>query len=148
MESVNMVNAPLIAKERNIEVTEIKHDREGDYHTLIRVKVESDRYARDVAGTLFGGGKPRLVAIKGIPIEAELGRHMLYFTNKDKPGFIGHVGQALGDAGVNIATFHLGRNAPGGDAICLIEIDGPVPDGLLQLLAGLPHVVQAKALSF
>ena len=148
MESVNMVNAPLIAKERNIEVTEIKHDREGDYHSLVRVKIESDRYVRDVAGTLFGGNRPRLVEIKGIPIEAELGRHMLYFTNKDKPGFIGAVGKALGDAGVNIATFHLGRNEPGGDAICLVEVDGPVPPELLQKLAGLPHVVQAKALSF
>jgi len=73
---------------------------------------------------------------------------MLYFTNQDKPGFIGKVGTALGDAGVNIATFHLGRSTPGGDAICLIEVDGPVPPDLLAKLRGLPHVVQAKALSF
>ena len=67
---------------------------------------------RAVAGTLFGGDKPRIVEIKGIQIEAELGRHMLYVTNQDKPGFIGRLGTLLGEAGINIATFHLGRSAP------------------------------------
>jgi D-3-phosphoglycerate dehydrogenase len=145
---VNMVNAPILARERGIDVTEVKHESCGGYHTMVRVVVSTAAYTRDVAGTLFSGDKPRLVAIKGIPIEAELGRHMLYFTNQDKPGFIGRVGTALGQAGVNIATFHLGRSEPGGDAICLIEVDGAVPPKLLAELRGLPHVVQAKALSF
>jgi D-3-phosphoglycerate dehydrogenase / 2-oxoglutarate reductase len=148
IETVNMVNAPILARERGIDVTEVKHESCGGYHTMVRVVVSTAAYTRDVAGTLFSGDKPRLVAIKGIPIEAELGRHMLYFTNQDKPGFIGRVGTALGQAGVNIATFHLGRSEPGGDAICLIEVDGAVPPKLLAELRGLPHVVQAKALSF
>jgi D-3-phosphoglycerate dehydrogenase / 2-oxoglutarate reductase len=148
IETVNMVNAPILARERGIDVTEIKHESCGGYHTMIRIGIATDTYTRDVAGTLFSGDKPRLVEIKGIPIEAELGRHMLYFTNEDKPGFIGRVGTALGDAGVNIATFHLGRNAPGGDAICLIEVDGPIAPPLLAKLRSLPSVVQAKTLSF
>jgi len=148
IETVNMVNAPILARERGIEVKEVKQDNCGGYQTLIRVAITTDGYSRDVAGTLFSGDKPRLVSIKGISIEAELGRHMLYFTNKDQPGFIGRVGTALGDAGVNIATFHLGRNTPGGDAICLIEVDGAVSPALLAQLRALPHVVQAKALSF
>jgi len=148
IETVNMVNAPILARERGIDVTEVKHESCGSYHTMVRLVVTTETYTRDVAGTLFSGDKPRLVSIKGIPIEAELGRHMLYFTNQDKPGFIGRVGTALGEAGVNIATFHLGRSEPGGDAICLIEVDGAVPPKLLAELRGLPHVVQAKALSF
>ncbi len=148
LDSVNMVNAPLLARERNIEVTEIKHDRPGDYQSLMRLAVATDRRTRDVAGTLFGGDKPRIVEIKGIRIEAELGRHMLYTTNEDKPGFIGRLGTLLGEAGVNIATFHLGRSAPGADAIALIEVDQPLSDAQLAQVRAIPGVVQAEALVF
>jgi D-3-phosphoglycerate dehydrogenase len=148
LDSVNMVNAPVMARERNIEVTEIKHDRPSDYLSLIRLAVTTDRRARDVAGTLFGGDKPRIVEIKGIRVEAELGHHMLYTTNEDKPGFIGRIGSLLGEAGVNIATFHLGRSAPGADAIALIEVDQPISDTLLARVREIPGVVQAEPLSF
>jgi D-3-phosphoglycerate dehydrogenase len=148
LDSVNMVNAPVLARERNIEVTEIKHDRPGDYQSMMRLAVTTDRRTRDVCGTLFGGDKPRIVEIKGIRIEAELGRHMLYTTNEDKPGFIGRLGTLLGEAGVNIATFHLGRSAPGADAIALIEVDQAVPDALLAKVRRIPGVVQAEALAF
>ncbi len=148
LDNVNMVNAPLIARERDIEVSEVKHSRTGDFQTLIRLSVTTDRQTRAVAGTLFGGGKPRLVEIKGIAIEAELGRHMLYITNRDKPGFIGRLGTLLGDAGINIATFHLGRSAPGADAIALIEVDQPVTEEVLGRIRAIQDVVQATALSF
>jgi D-3-phosphoglycerate dehydrogenase len=147
LDSVNLVNAPLIARERDIEVTEVKHDRPGDYHTLVRLSVTTDRRTRNVAGTLFGD-KPRLVEIKGIRVEAELGRHMLYVTNEDKPGFIGRLGTILGAAGVNIAVFHLGRLAPGGDAVALIEVDQPLDEALLAAVRSIPGVVQAEALDF
>jgi D-3-phosphoglycerate dehydrogenase len=148
VETVNMVNAPVIAKERNIEVSETKNAREGDYHTLIRVTVTTEVRSRSVAGTLFGGDKPRLVEIKGIPIEAELGPYVLYVTNQDKPGFIGALGSLLGKYGVNIATFHLGRTQPGGDAILLAQVDQPLTDAIIEDVRALPQVVQAKALSF
>ena len=148
VESVNMVNAPVIAKERNIDVSETKNAREGDYHTLVRVTVTTEVRSRSVAGTLFGGDKPRLVEIKGIPIEAELGPHVLYVTNQDKPGFIGALGSLLGRHGVNIATFHLGRANAGGDAILLAQVDQPLTDKIIEEVRALPQVVQAKALSF
>ena len=148
VESVNMVNAPVIAKERNIDVSETKNAREGDYHTLIRVTVTTEVRSRSVAGTLFGGDKPRVVEIKGIPIEAELGPHVLYVTTRDKPGFIGALGSLLGKHGVNIATFHLGRAEPGGDAILLTQVDQPLTDAIIEEVRALPQVVQAKALSF
>ena len=148
MGGVNMVNAPLLARERGIEVSEIRHDRDGEYQSLIRLSVRTQNRVRAVAGTLFGGDKPRIVEIDGIALEAELGRTMLYMVNKDEPGLIGRLGTALGDAGVNIATFQLGRAAPGGDALALVETDGELPAGLLERLRGLPGVVQVRKLAF
>jgi D-3-phosphoglycerate dehydrogenase len=148
LDSVNMVNAPVLARERDIDVAEVKHERDCDYQTLIRLTVTTDRRSRSVAGTLFGGTKPRLVQIKGIEIEAELGPHMLYITNEDKPGFIGALGTTLGEAGVNIATFHLGRAERGKDALALIEVDGQIPAETLKRIEALEHVIQAKALRF
>ena len=148
MDSINMVNAPVVAKERNIDVTEIQHERPGDYKTMIRLTVTTEKRNRDVAGTLFADERPRIVAVRGIELEAELGAHMLYITNLDKPGLIGSLGTLLGDAGVNIATFHLGRAEAGGDALALIEVDEPVSEQVLEKVAALPLVLQAKALSF
>jgi len=147
-EGVNMVNAPLVARERNIEVTESKHSRDGDYNTLLRFTVETDRRERSVAGTLFGGRKPRLVEVKGIAVEAELSPHMLYITNLDKPGFIGAVGKIFGDAGINIATFHLGRADAGGEAVALLALDDAVPAHLLNQVRALPNIRQATPLKF
>lgn len=148
LDSVNMVNAPVLARQRDIGVAETKYERDCDYQTLIRVTLETEMQERSVAGTLFGGSKPRLVEIKGIQVEAQLGQHMLYLTNHDKPGVIGEVGRILADAGLNIATFHLGRTHAGGDAICLIELDGGVPSRVLDQVRALPQVVRAEPLRF
>ena len=118
--SVNMVNAPLICRQRDIRVSETRRAEGGDYQTLMRITVTTERRERSVAGTVFAGNKPRLVDIEGIPLEAELGHHVLFVRNNDKPGFIGALGNALAAAQVNIATFHLGRTAPGEDAIALV----------------------------
>jgi D-3-phosphoglycerate dehydrogenase len=146
MDSVNMVNAPIIARDRDIDVTESTHERANDYQTLIRLTVETENSTRTVAGTLFGGDKPRLVEVNGIAMEAELGATMLYVANKDRPGFIGNLGRTLGEAGINIATFHLGRAEAGGDAIALVNTDGLVGDETLEKLRALTDVVQAEAL--
>jgi D-3-phosphoglycerate dehydrogenase len=148
LDSVNVVNAPVMARERDIEVSSICHERDCDYQTLIRLTVTAERGERAVAGTLFGGKKPRLVEIKGIPIEAELTQHMLYITNEDKAGFIGALGTVLGDAGVNIATFHLGRNQPGGDALALVELDEEIAAEVLEAVRRLPHIKQAVPIRF
>lgn len=148
LESVNMVNAPLVAKERGIDVTESINDREDDYQTLIRLCITTENQTRDIAGTLFGDDRPRIVSIKGINMEAELGPHMLYITNQDKPGFIGAMGSILGDAEVNIATFHLGRDQKKGEAIALIEIDSELSKNTMDMVCKLPQVTQVKALNF
>ena len=148
MDSVNMVNAPIIARERNIDVSEVVHDREGDYHTLIKLTVTTEKRRRSVAGTLFSNQKPRIVQVDDVSLEAELTPHMLYVVNDDKPGFIGALGSELGEAGVNIATFSLGRSAEQQRAIALVAVDGPVEDALVASLGKLKHVRQAKRLSF
>ncbi len=148
MEGVNMVNAPVAARERGIDVAETVHDRPSEYQTLVRVTVETDRLSRSVAGTLFASSRPRIVAIKDIRVEADFARHMLYVTNKDKPGFIGRFGATLAGAGINIATFHLGRAEAGGDAICLVSVDEKVPEDVLAMVRTLPLVMQATSLTF
>jgi D-3-phosphoglycerate dehydrogenase / 2-oxoglutarate reductase len=149
MEGVNMVSAPVLARDHGIEVSEATHDRVGDYQSLVRITVTTEEgLTRAVAGTLIGNGRPRLVEIKGIKVEADFAPHMLYVTNKDKPGFIGRFGMTLADAGVNIATFHLGRAAQGEDAICLVSTDGDTPDEVLAKVRALPLVMQATTLSF
>jgi D-3-phosphoglycerate dehydrogenase / 2-oxoglutarate reductase len=146
--AVNMVNAPIVARERGIEVAETVHERRGDYASLLRVTVVTDGYERSVAGTLVGEARPRLVEIKGIAVEADFAPDMLYVTNQDKPGFIGRFGMVLANAGINIATFHLGRAAQGGDAICLVSLDAPMPEPVLAELRSLPLVMQATPLRF
>jgi D-3-phosphoglycerate dehydrogenase len=147
-EGANMVNAPVLARERGIDVAETVHDRPSEYQTLVRVTVETDALSRSVAGTLFAGSRPRIVEIKGIKVEADFARHMLYVTNQDKPGFIGRFGATLAGAGINIATFHLGRAEQGGDAICLVSVDEPVAEDVLAMVRTLPLVVQATSLAF
>ena len=148
IEGANMVNAPVLAHERGIDVSETVHDRPSEYQTLVRLTVTTDEQTRSLAGTLFAGAKPRIVEIKGIPIEADFARHMLYVTNQDKPGFIGRFGATLAEAGINIATFHLGRAQPGGTRSASFSVDDPVPETVLWCVRDLPLVMQATSLSF
>ncbi|WP_116092544.1 phosphoglycerate dehydrogenase [Sphingomonas crusticola] len=147
-DTVNMVNAPHLAKERGLDVREVRHDREGDYHTLIRVSVQTSQGERSVSGTLFANSQPRLVEIFGVKVEADLTERMLYIVNEDAPGFIGRLGTTLGEAGVNIGTFHLGRRAAGGEAVLLLSVDQPVDGETLEKVKALPGVRTVKALEF
>jgi D-3-phosphoglycerate dehydrogenase len=147
-DTVNMVNAPYLAKERGLDVREIRHEREGDYHTLLTVTVGTEDGKRRVAGTLFGNRAPRLVDIFGVAVEAELAGQMIYIVNTDAPGFIGALGTALGEAGVNIATFNLGRRDAGGEAVALVAVDDPIAPQLVRKLHDLPGVREVVPLSF
>ena len=146
--NVNMVSAPAIAKQRDIKVSEMISSDVEEFQTFIRVTVTTEAQTRTVSGTLFAGDKPRVVEIKGISIDAELGPHMLFITNKDRPGIIGALGTLLGEAGINIATFNLGRSAPKADAIALIEVDEPVSEAIVEKVRALPQMVRAVGLSF
>lgn len=147
-QTVNMVNAPFLAKERGLDVREVRHDREGEYRTLVRVTVSTSQGERSVAGTLFGNGQPRLVEIFGIGIEADLDGDMLYIVNSDAPGFIGRIGTLLGENSINIGTFHLGRRDAGGEAVLLLSLDSPVPQNVLKQACEIQGVRVVKALKF
>jgi len=147
-DTVNMVNAPFLAKERGLDVREVRHEREADYHTLVRVTVGTEAGDRSVAGTLFGNQAPRLVELFGIKVEADLAGPMLYIVNEDAPGFIGRLGTTLGEAGVNIGTFHLGRRSAGGEAVLLLSLDEDVSPELIAKVRTLPGVKTAMALKF
>jgi D-3-phosphoglycerate dehydrogenase len=148
LQDVNVVSAPIVAKERGMVIEEITREGECDYESLITVTLTTERQTRSVSGTVFADGRPRIVNIKGIRMDAEFGPSMIYITNLDKPGFIGTFSSTLGVAGINIATFHVGRDAPGGNAIALIEIDGELPPKVLEAVRALPQVQQAKPLRF
>jgi D-3-phosphoglycerate dehydrogenase len=145
---VNMVSGPIVAKERGIKVEEVKRGQEGAYETYMRVVVKTERQERTVAGTVFSDGKPRIVQINTVPVDAEFAHNMLYTENADKPGHIGALGTLLGSEGVNIATFNLGREEQGGRAIALVSVDERVEDATLAKVVQLPHVVRAARLSF
>jgi len=145
---INVVSAPVVAKERGMVVDEVVRAAQSDYESVITVTVTTERQERSVSGTVYADGKPRLIDVKGIRVDAEFGPSMIYVTNEDKPGFIGKFASILGDAKVNIATFNLGRHNQGGDAIALVEVDGVVPADVLAKVQALPQVKQAKALTF
>ena len=149
LSEVNMVNAPVVAKERGIKVSETRRPQQGAYEGYIKITATlADATTRRVAGTVFSDGRPRLIQVKGINLDAEFAPHMLYVINEDKPGFIGKLGTILGDAQANIASFALGRSAPGEDAIALVEIDGGVNEKALAEIRKLPVVKMAQALAF
>jgi D-3-phosphoglycerate dehydrogenase / 2-oxoglutarate reductase len=145
---VNVVSAPTVAAHRGIVVEEMTRAAEGDYESFITLTVTTVEQSRAIGGTVFHDGKPRILSIKGIKVDAEFTPSMIYVTNEDKPGFIGRFASCLGDAGVNIATFALGRDEPGGSAIALVSIDGAAPPEVLAKVSKIKGVRQAAALQF
>jgi D-3-phosphoglycerate dehydrogenase len=145
---VNMVSAPVVARERGIHISETRKDAQGAFGSYIRLIVTTEQQTRTVAGTIYSDGRPRIIQIKGIGLEAEPMANMLYTTNTDTPGYIGALGTKLGALGINIATFALGRAERSGEAIALLGVDEPVDATMLEEIRALPQVRQAKALRF
>ncbi|TPW32713.1 phosphoglycerate dehydrogenase [Pararhizobium mangrovi] len=145
---VNMVSAPVMVKEKGVVLSENRRDKSSVFDGFIEMTVKTEEMTRSVAGTVFSDGKPRFIRIKGINMDAEVGQHMVYTTNHDVPGMIGLLGTTFGKAGVNIANFSLGRDKPGGDAIALLYVDGPVGQDVLDLVTQNAEVQSAKALTF
>jgi len=145
---VNMVSAPVVAKERGIKISTTKQDKSGAFEGYVKVTVVTDKRERSIGGTVFSDGKPRFIQIKGINIDAEIGRHMLYTTNEDVPGIIGVLGQTMGENGVNIANFTLGRADAGGEAIALLYVDADVPEAAINALGATGKFQQIRQLHF
>ncbi|HMK84685.1 MAG TPA: phosphoglycerate dehydrogenase [Steroidobacteraceae bacterium] len=147
MPDVNMVSAPLVLKQRGTPLTESKRDTSPIYGSLIRIGVLTGGRWRTLAGVVNPGGA-KIVEVKGMALEADFHPVMLLINNLDKPGFVGALGTMLGEANINIATFHLGRQAEGQDAIAIVGVDQVVPEAIQQRLRRLPHVRYVKVLTF
>ncbi|MDE3238173.1 MAG: phosphoglycerate dehydrogenase [Paracoccaceae bacterium] len=145
---VNLVSAPVVAKERGIQVSTTRQDKSGAFDAYIKVTVVTDKRERSVAGTCFSDGKPRFIQIKGINIDAEVGRYMLYTTNEDVPGIIGLLGMTMGKNGVNIANFTLGRSGVGKEAIAILYLDQPINPAVIAVLEGSGMFQQVRPLEF
>ena len=145
---VNMVSAPIIARERGIQISTTNQHKSGAFEGYVKLTVVTDKRERSIAGTVFSDGKPRFIQIKGINIDAEIGANMLYTTNEDVPGIIGTLGQTMGENGVNIANFTLGRADRGGEAIALLYVDDEVPAPIIAKLEQTGMFKQVKPLAF
>ncbi len=145
---VNMVSAPVVARERGIQIATTSQEKSGVFDAFIKLTVVTDKRERSIAGTCFSDGKPRFIQIKGINIDAEIGRHMLYTTNEDVPGIIGLLGMTMGKNGVNIANFTLGRSVAGSEAIAILYLDQPLDPKIVALLEGTGMFNQVKPLRF
>jgi D-3-phosphoglycerate dehydrogenase len=145
---VNMVSAAINAKERGMRLEEVTRGQDGAFESYIKLTVRTDEYDRSVAGTVFSDGRPRIIQVRDIEMEFEPQPHMLFVRNADKPGFIGRFGMVMGEAQVNIATLNLGRDKPGGDAICIVAVDEPVSDEVMAKVRALPQVVRVNRLQF
>ena len=145
---VNMVSAPVVAKERGVKISTTKQDKSGAFEGYVKITVVTDKRERSIGGTVFSDGKPRFIQIKGINIDAEIGQHMVYTTNEDVPGIIGTLGQTMGENGVNIANFTLGRSDAGGEAIALLYVDAPVPEAAIKALHATGKFQQIRPLQF
>jgi D-3-phosphoglycerate dehydrogenase len=143
-ETVNFVNAPFIARERGIEVKEIKSSDAGDYQNMLKLSIRSGEKTHTVAGTLFGRKDPRIIAVDGFPVEIIPEGTVIVVYNNDKPGVIGNVGSLMARYSINIAWMHFGRETVGGMAITVVAVDTPVTDEQMEELRALPNILSAR----
>ncbi len=143
-ENVNYVNAPLIAKDRGIEVKVSKTSSGSEYTSLVTVRVKASGREMAIAGTLNSKKEPRIVQVDNFPMETVPEGDMLVLMNNDKPGVIGGIGMLLGQNGVNIARMQFGREKQGGLAMSVVSIDNQVSDGLMAKIRQLPNVLSVK----
>jgi len=143
-ETVNFVNAPVITKERGIEVKEMKSPDGGDYQSMIILRVKADRKEHRLSGTLLGRTDPRIVRIDDFAVEIVPEGTMLFMYNNDRPGVIGNIGSYLGKCNINIARMHFGREREGGMAISVVNIDSPISESQLEDLKKMPNILSVK----
>ncbi|WP_323716110.1 phosphoglycerate dehydrogenase [Paracoccus aminovorans] len=145
---VNMVSAPVMAAERGVQLQTTTQAKSGVFDGYIKVTMVTEKRERSIAGTVFSDGKPRFIQIRGINVDAEIGAHMLYTRNKDVPGVIGALGMTLGDLGVNIANFTLGRTHAGDDAIAILYLDEAMRPATVEALRATGKFLQVRPLQF
>ena len=145
-ETVNFVNATSLAKERGIKIKEVKTSKEEEFVTLIQLEIKTDKETRRIAGTLSPNKKPRIVKIDDYYVEALPFGEMIVVQNWDRPGIIGNLGTLLGQHNINIATMTFGREAPGGKAITVLNVDSPVSAQIIDKIKKAPNILAVKVI--
>jgi D-3-phosphoglycerate dehydrogenase / 2-oxoglutarate reductase len=143
-EGANYVNAPIIADERGIKVIDSKSEKVKGFRNLLTLRAKTKEGERTISGTIFGGENPRIVRLDNFELEAFPEGNMLVVRNLDKPGVVGGVGGVLGNAGVNIARMHLGRDKQGGNALIIISVDQELSPKVMETLRDLPNMVSIQ----
>jgi len=141
---INIISARAIARERGVRVREVTSRKAEDFVSLVGITVSSGEKKNHVAGSIFGKKEPRIVRFNEYPIEAAPSGYMLFIYNHDRPGVIGNIGTALAKNKVNIATMYLGRDAAGGRAVSMWQIDAPVSRDIVEEIANLPNIISVK----
>jgi D-3-phosphoglycerate dehydrogenase len=147
LETVNFVNAPVIAKERGIEVKEVKSTDESDYQSMIAIRLKAKGKESYFAGTLFSKKDPRIVAIDSFKVEIIPEGELLFLYNNDKPGVIGNIGTLLGEIRIKIARMHFGRESQGGMAISVVSIDSHASPAIIDQIKKLPNILSVRQIS-
>jgi D-3-phosphoglycerate dehydrogenase / 2-oxoglutarate reductase len=143
-ETVNYVNAPVIARERGIEVKEVKSSDAGDFTSLISLQVEAGKKTSRIAGALYSRRDPRIVQLDSFRVEIVPDGHMLFILNNDQPGVIGDVGQVLGKHGINIARMQCSREEKGGQALLILGLDAPLNADTLRAITTVKNILSVK----
>ncbi len=147
IERINFINASVVAEERGVRVRQSTDRQARDFASLISVRTRSAEGEHEVSGAMFGQKDARIVRVDGFDIDAIPAGHLVLLSNRDVPGVVGRIATFLGDAGINIARFHLGRTVAGGEAMSLIATDDPVGDDHITALGSLPNVVGARRIT-
>ena len=143
-ETINYVNAPVVARERGIEVKEVKSSDAGDFTSLITLQVEAEKKTSRIAGALYGRQDPRIVQLDSFRVEIVPEGHMLFILNHDRPGVIGQVGQILGEHQINIARMQCSREEKGGQALLIVGVDAPLPAEVLRAVTVAKNIISVK----
>ncbi|NTW61059.1 MAG: ACT domain-containing protein, partial [Nitrospirae bacterium] len=143
-ENVNYVNAPLIAKDRGIEVKVSRSADTHEYTSLLTIRVKAGARDLSVSGTLNSKKEPRIIQVDNFPMETVPEGDMLVLMNNDKPGVIGGIGTLMGQNGINISRMQFGRETQGGRAMSVVSVDSSIPDKVLDAVRKLPNVLSVK----
>jgi D-3-phosphoglycerate dehydrogenase len=143
-ETINYVNAPVVARERGIEVKEVKSSDAGDFTSLVTIQVEAEKKTSRIAGALYGRRDPRIVQLENFRVEIVPEGHMLFILNYDRPGVIGQVGQILGEHQINIARMQCSREEKGGQALLIVGVDAPLPSEVLRAITDAKNIISVK----
>src|SRR3989441_5839278 len=143
-ETINYVNAPVVARERGIEVKEVKSSDAGDFTSLVTLQVEAEKKSSRIAGALYGRRGPRIVQLDSFRVETVPEGHMLFILNHGRPGVIGQVGQILGEHQINIARMQCSREEKGGQALLIVGVDAPLPAEILRAITVAKNIISVK----